>query len=594
MEKSRTTVLGYFFRAMWNHRKSFYFFYVLYVGFMIGLPLVNIFCPRLIIDEISTSKDMQRIVTITILMIAIGAVVGTAVVLLENQLSKIYYEDLNRHLEANIGKKSMELKYEVTENKRTLDYISDAKLGIQNAYSGGMSGMFSACSLLLSNIGVLLISAIVVLGYSWLLMVIVVINVVVSTRMNKKLNDIQLAQFEKLSFIDRGYYFLLHSLSDICFGKDIRLFRAKDMMVSRADNFNKEQTNVSKEQAQEAQIYITVSKLNMAVTAILTYLVLAILAVRGEITIGEFAMLATATTTLTSAINVILQQVLDLKKFRQYAVKYIDFLEKNEYEEKGNLDCIDMEDLRIEFRNVSFRYPGQEAYALKHINAEIRKGEHWSIVGLNGAGKTTFIKLLCRLYECTEGEILLNGVNILEYDMKLYTKLLAAVFQDFRLLNFSIKENLVIGESDTVEDEAIMPLIEQVGLAEKVRSLPLGLETPVFRYYDWNGFEPSGGEQQKIAMARALYKDAPILVLDEPTAALDPIAEKEIYEQFDEMTAGKTALFISHRLASCKFCDSILVFENGEIVERGTHDVLVKRSGGLYAQMFAAQEQYYC
>ena len=228
MEKRRT-VLGYFFRAMWNHRKSFYFFYVLYVGFMIGLPLVNIFCPRLIIDEISTSKDMQRIVTITILMIAIGAVVGTAVVLLENQMSKIYYVDLNRHLEANIGKKSMELKYEVTENKRTLDYISDAKLGIQNAYSGGMSGMFSACSLLLSNIGVLLISAIVVLGCSWLLMVIVVINVVVSTRMNKKLNDIQLAQFEKLSFIDRGYYFLLHSLSDICFGQDIRLFRAKDI-----------------------------------------------------------------------------------------------------------------------------------------------------------------------------------------------------------------------------------------------------------------------------------------------------------------------------------------------------------------------------
>lgn len=587
------SVIGYFFRVMWKHKKWFYFFYTFYMGLMVVMPLVSIFCPRLIIDEISTSKDIKRIVVITVLMITVSALVGTAVVLLENHLSKMYYEDLNRLLEANIGRKSMELKYEITEGKNTLDYIANAKLGIQNAYSGGMSGLFKACSLLVSNVGVLLIAAAVVLSYSWILMGVVVVNVVVSTWMNKKLNDIQLAQFEKLSFIDRGYYYLLHSLSDIRFGKDIRLFHAKDMMIKRADAFNKEQTKVCRGQAQEAQKYITISKLNMALTAVLTYLVLVVLALKGRVTIGEFTMLAAAASALTAAMNVILQQVLELKKFRQYAVKYIDFLEENEFEEKGHLSCANCEDIRIEFKNVSFRYPGQETYALKNINAEIKKGEHWSIVGLNGAGKTTFIKLLCRLYECTEGEILLNGVNVLEYGFAQYAKLLAAVFQDFRLLNFSIKENIVLDESDMVEDAELMSLIEKVGLTEKVRSLPLGLATPVFRYYDWNGFEPSGGEQQKLAMARALYKDAPVLVLDEPTAALDPVAEKEIYEKFDEMTSGKTALFISHRLASCKFCDSILVFADGEIVERGTHDALVKIPDGLYARMFAAQEKYY-
>lgn len=585
--------IGYFMKAMWNHRKSFYIFYIIYVCFMIMQPLANLFCPRFIIDEISTSGNMQRIIFITALMIVFHAVVSTGVLLLNEQLYKVYYEDLNRLLEANIGRKSMELKFEITERKETLDYIGNAKLGIQNAYSGGMSGMFGAISLLVSNIGIMLIAAAVVINYSWILVLFVVISVLINTRMNHKLSAIQLAQFEKLSFIDRGYYFLLHSLSDIRYGKDIRLFHAKDMMIHRADRFNKEQTQICKEQSKESQKYINISKLDMALTSVLTYLLLAIMAVNGKITIGEFTMLATAVSALVAAMNVMLQQILDLRKFVQYATKYIDFLEKNDYEEKGHLSCRDIKDIKIEFKNVCFKYPGQEEFALKNINAEIRSGEHWSVVGLNGAGKTTFIKLLCRLYECSTGEILLNGKNILEYEITEYTGLLAAVFQDFQLLNFSIKENIIIDENDKMADEQIMPLIEKVGLAEKVHALPMGLETPVFRYYDMRGFEPSGGEQQKIAMARALYKDAPILVLDEPTAALDPVAEKEVYEKFDEMTGGKIAVFISHRLASCKFCDSIMVFKDGEIVERGTHDVLLKTPGGLYAQMFRAQEQYY-
>ena len=248
----------------------------------------------------------------------------------------------------------------------------------------------------------------------------------------------------------------------------------------------------------------------------------------------------------------------------------------------------------IEFKNVSFRYPGSKGYALKNINACIKSGEHWSVVGLNGAGKSTFIKLLCRLYECTEGEILVNGVNIMEYDYSRYMKMLSVVFQDFCLLNFSIKENLICDRPDKVEDEKLLPLLEEVGLKDKVDSLSMGLMTPVFRYYDQNGFEPSGGEQQKIAMARALYKNAPVLILDEPTAALDPVAEKEIYEQFDSMVRNKTAIFISHRLASCRFCDKLLVFKDGEIVERGTHESLVNLSDGLYARMYKTQEKMYC
>lgn len=593
----KSTTISYFFKKMWEYRKGFYFFYSIYVAVMILQPLVNIFCPRYIIDEISDSKNLDlivdKIIFIVAFMILCTSIVNVAIVFLDNQLSKVYYEDLNRLLEANVGRKSMELQYVATESRKTLDYINNAKLGITNGYSGGMSGLFKAFALFVSNIGILLITAGVVIKYSWWLLLVVIVNVIVNTAMSNQINKIQLAQFEKLSFINRGYSFLLHTLSDIKYGKDIRLFGARKMMIRRVDDFNLDQTDIAKKQAMESQKYIYISKLDMAVTTILTYLILAVMAVKGKVTIGEFTMLATSSSAIVVAMNAILQQVFDLKKFSQYAKKYIEYQENNVYEEKGRIQCDSVSNVEIEFKNVFFKYPEQEQYALKNVNVKIGNGEHWSIVGLNGAGKTTFIKLLCRLYECTEGEITLNGINILEYDDKSYRKLLAAVFQDFQLLNFTIKENIITGEYDSVPDDEVNAIIKEVGLEQKVSSLPLGIATPVFRYYDTNGFEPSGGEQQKLAMARALYKNAPILILDEPTAALDPIAEKEIYEKFNEMTVGKTTLFISHRLASCKFCNNILVFKDGQIVERGTHKDLVELENGLYAQMFNAQAQYY-
>ena len=592
MLNKKIFVMSYFLKNMWAYNRFFYLLFFVYISFMVIQPLVNVFCPRYIIDEISSTKNMKTIILIVLIMIGVTFLVNTMVSILENQLNRIYYEDFNRLLEANIGKKSMELKYATTENKKALDYISNAKLGINNGYSGGMSGFFKAFSLLTSNLCILLVTGIVIIKYSWTLLLIVAINVGINLVANQKQNQIQLAQFEKLSFIDRAYYYLLHTLSDIKYGKDIRLFGAKKMMIDRVDSFNYEQSQIQREQAKKTKKYILTSKINIAVTAVLTYLILVWMTLDNRISIGEFTMLATAVSTLVLAMNNVFLQILDLNKFNKYAEKYVDFIEKNEFEHSGDKIC-DFDKVEIEFRNVSFKYPNNSEYALKNINVVIHDREQWSVVGLNGAGKTTFIKLLCRLYECTEGEILLNGINILEYEYTSYIKLIAAVFQDFQLLNFSIKENIIIDDGDKVKDEEIWPLIERVGLTDKVNSLPKGLDTPVFRYYDMSGFEPSGGEQQKLAMARALYKDAPILVLDEPTAALDPISEKEVYEKFKEMTKDKIAIFISHRLASCKFCEKILVFNEGTIVEQGTHDSLVKIPDGLYAKMFKAQEKYY-
>jgi ABC-type multidrug transport system fused ATPase/permease subunit len=236
---------------------------------------------------------------------------------------------------------------------------------------------------------------------------------------------------------------------------------------------------------------------------------------------------------------------------------------------------------------------------LDNISIKIGAGEHLSIVGLNGAGKTTFIKLLCRLYDPTSGEILVNGVNIKEYDYNQYMALFAPVFQDFRLFAFPIEENITLVDEDDKEyytgDEAerIEKIIEMVNLAQMMEKLEKGKKTTLFKYFEENGIEPSGGEQQKIAIARALYKSSPVVILDEPTAALDPIAEYEIYKQFHTLVGDKTAFYISHRLSSCRFCDTIAVFSEGKIAEYGNHDTLIKMAGGIYAKMFEAQAQYY-
>ncbi len=227
--------------------------------------------------------------------------------------------------------------------------------------------------------------------------------------------------------------------------------------------------------------------------------------------------------------------------------------------------------------------------AVKHLNITLSNGVY-GLLGANGAGKTTFIKLLCRLYDPTEGEILVDGRNIMEYDYKEYVGQFAPVFQDFKIFGFSIGENIVFDNMDQVRLKEILKLTGLDGMTQK---LPKGVDTPVFKMFEEDGIEPSGGEQQKMAIARALYKNASVIILDEPTAALDPMAEYEIYKQFHSLVGDKTAFYISHRLSSCRFCDKIAVFSEGGIAEYGSHEELVNISGGIYAKMFEAQAQYY-
>ena len=357
--------------------------------------------------------------------------------------------------------------------------------------------------------------------------------------LNLKNNNIQIEHYKKLSEHNRGFDYVLFNLSDIRYGKDFRLYHAKDMMLRQANEFNENIARIGRDQAKESLLWIQGTKIVMALRELGTYLYLGFLGLNGAISIANFIMLVNASNSFGDSLNAVITQFQELLKKAVFAFEYVDFMEINLWEEEGVLPCKEQKEHTIEYRNVTFSYLGTERKVLDNVSVKIVQGEKLSIVGMNGAGKSTFIKLLCRLYKVDSGEILVDGVNINDYTYCEYLKLLSTVFQDFMLVNFSIKENIALGKSNEISDDEIIPLIKRVGLADKVASLPMGLHTPVFKYYDKSGFEPSGGEQQKIAIARAIYKDAPIVILDEPTAALDPVSEAEIYGQFNDMVSGK-------------------------------------------------------
>ena len=322
-----------------------------------------------------------------------------------------------------------------------------------------------------------------------------------------------------------------------------------------------------------------------------SYVLVAVKVLAGAITIGAFTQYAGALAQLGSAWSDLVQANNDLREHCSYLREFLDVLDMPEASEHGTIPPEKRDDGEYElaFDHVSFAYPGSNEPVLRDVTLRLGLKRKMAVVGPNGAGKTTFIKLLCRLYHPTEGAITLNGIDIEKYDEDEYRDLMAPVFQDFKLFAFPVWENLAAGYPR--DDDRLWEALGQADADGFVRAWPQGLETLLYKDLG-DGVEPSGGQAQKLALARALYKDAPVVILDEPTAALDPISEAEVYAGFDRMVAGKTALYISHRMSSCRFCDDILVFDGGRVVERGSHEELLA-AGGLYAQLWNAQARYY-
>ena len=326
----------------------------------------------------------------------------------------------------------------------------------------------------------------------------------------------------------------------------------------------------------------------------LVYLYVCVKGWAGAFGVGAVTQYVGAVTMLfAGSFRNILSELSDMKNnayFLKLVFKFLD-IPNRMYQGSLTVEKRRDRDYEIEFKNVSFKYPGADTYALKNVSLKFKVGQRLAVVGRNGSGKTTFIKLLCRLYDPTEGEILLNGIDIRKYDYKDYMGVFSVVFQDFRLFSLPVGEN-VAGKVDYHRALA-ESCIRDSGLGDRLDSLEQGLDTFLGKDYETGGIDLSGGEKQKLALARALYKNAPFIILDEPTAALDPVAEAEVYQSFDKIVGDKTAIYISHRLSSCRFCDVVAVFDGGALVQMGSHDDLVADENGQYYKLWHAQAQYY-
>lgn len=375
-------------------------------------------------------------------------------------------------------------------------------------------------------------------------------------------------------------------------GKDIRLFHQQDLLTACGERMCENGRKVYREISGIRMGQGVLQSLWAAVLGAAVYLYTGLQAYAGAIAPGSVVRYAGGIQQMVQAVTDLLYSWDYLHNYRGRMEEFFAYLDLPEKKKKGTIPVQKRQDGRflIEFRNVSFKYPGTELWVLKNMDLRFEIGERVALVGPNGSGKTTFVKLLCRLYDPTEGTILMNDVDIRKYRYEEYMRLFSVVFQDFQV--FSLNMGAYIAGSDRVDRQRALDAAGRAGLGELLSRMPDGLDTVIGRDFSENGFVLSGGEVQKLAMARAIYKDAPFVILDEPTAALDPVTENEVYTRFHEIIGNKTALFISHRLSACRFAGEILVFEDGDIVQRGSHDALCGQEG-LYRSMWEAQAKYY-
>lgn len=518
---------------------------------------------------------------------------------------------INRKCNGKICLKAISLDYATFEDKKNLEEFEAADYNVSRNGGFGMyllelSNMLTGCFSFMFAIGFLINLCLMesqrstpfdfltsTKGSLIIVTVIMILLIFLYMRFSKYVNQNNLKLYYEMVDVNQKLgYFSNRLCSDEKVAKEIRLYHMKDMIYTEWKKFTMEAHQfLSKQWSFERLSLMTSSFLNDAVL-LLAYLFVVIKAYAGAITIGSFTQYVGSIQQLNDGLRKMAEAVNQLIVKQSYLSFYIDFINKENQMDTGTLPVEKRNDneFEIEFHDVSYHYPGSDMYVLKHVSVKLDMKNHFAVVGRNGAGKTTFIKLLCRMYDVSEGMITLNGIDIRKYDYEEYLNLFAAVFQDFALFSFPIDENIAC--SRDVDEKRVWNVLDCAGMKERVEKLRDGIHTLLFHQMG-DGVDISGGEAQKLAIARALYKDAPFVILDEPTAALDPISEYEIYSHFHEMVKNKTSIYISHRMSSCRFCDDILVFDQGELVQRGNHEALLKDTKGVYATLWNAQAQYY-
>lgn len=564
------------------------------IGDIVG-TLLNSYAPKYVLSFIEDDLPFNTIIMYTVIICLIMMILDVISTTCYNSFEFEY-----RKTEGYVEKKRMDKLFHTDfknmESPDFLDYAQRAKTALnrgkgfhgvlyqsRNFIAQGTLMILSAALIGIQNILMMIIFIVISFG-------IVKISSFFTKRDKIKFSDAMAPTWRKMNYLES-------TTKNFDFAKDIRLFNMSNAFFNQLSGVNETYKELNRKHHNRMVLWEVSLGSVLIVQKILMYTWLVYNVVTGAYQISDFVLYVGLVSTFHASVGYVNWIYSDMRTNSLMINDYRNFVDWKEDretadEKDGHITEINLDKFEFRFENVSFKYPGHDNYVLKNVNLTIKNGAKLAVVGVNGAGKTTFIKLMMKLYEPSEGRILLNDVDIKEYNREEYFKLFSPVFQNVECFAMPIYQNISFAEEDKTDMNKINEVLEQSGLSEKINSYEKGIHTNLLKNFDKEGIDLSGGEKQRLAMARALYKDGKVVILDEPTAALDALAEDRMYREFENMIHGKTAVFISHRLGSTRFCDKIAMFEDGTIVEEGTHEELMAKNG-KYAYMFGIQSQYY-
>ena len=592
--------LVYIFKKMWQYKK------VLILLILFGSITQSVmrylwsYIAKFVIDIVqaqagSADKDVAPLLQVLLIAVLIEIVcIGADTIIWSHTWRYCIYTRFQMITERI--EKVLSMDYQTLEQPYMLDMFQRANQAT-NGNNDGVEGMMRQLYRMGVLVFTMLVSGTAIIMLDWRLILALSVNMGLNyLSFLWSIRDDKKNFWDKMSPVWRKINYMERCTQDFDYAKDIRLFSMRKWLLKK----QRDVLDSHEEKAMKSRDYWLRHSFIYSSTGIfgnvVMYGILISQAFYNQISIGDVTLYLGLCGAFAGALSDFYVGVGNLQRASMHTDDFRTFMDFDT-EEKG--DFVDISKvvspggpLHFEFKNVSFRYEGAEGYALKNLNLSFPAGQRLAVVGLNGAGKTTFIKLLLRLYDVTEGEILLNGVNIKNIRKAEYYTFFAPVFQDVEIFAFPMGENISMQSPDKTDKNRAKECAVKAGLGDKLKSLDAGIDTQLLKVVYDDGVDLSGGEKQKLALARALYKEAPVIVLDEPTAALDALAEYELYQNFNSMIGNKSAVYISHRLSSTRFCDVIAMFVAGEMVEYGTHEELLAK-GGAYAEMFEVQAQYY-
>ena len=589
--------IKFIFKVMKKYSPLLFFLLPLSAIISVGNQYTTAFFSKFIIDIITNKGSLQQLLIVILIFSVILIILWNVNSWYNSKLYiKFIYTRLKLILEKNLINMTMPFVY--TEEPEMLDCHQRASQAVGGNHQG-VEGMMRVIFDLTAALGAFIagLSIIVTLNFKIVIamIVIAIFSFFISNFANKWTKE---NIWDALAPWWRKRWYMDISLGDFSYAKDIRMFGLKNWLTQKFQEVNKIRYKYEKT---NRKVWFWVSIVNtvfFVISQAIVYVYLIRCIFNKTITIGEFTLYLASTSAFFSSIMTLLNCINNFLNNNRFVNDFRSFYENEKIRvylssEKQTKQILKpQKSYEFEFQNVSFKYPRAERFALQNVNIKIKAGERLAVVGLNRAGKSTFIKLLLRLYEPTEGKILLNGTDIQEYDLNSYFDIFSPVFQEVNLFAMTFAENVSMKEPDKTNKDFVKEAVIQSGLEEKLNSLENGLDTQLLKVIYDDGIDLSGGQKQKLALARALYKNSPVVVLDEPTAALDAIAESKLYSDFDKLIGGKTSVYISHRLSSTQFCNNIAMFKDGKLIEYGTHDSLINQNGE-YANMFKIQAQYY-